>query len=64
MHGRCATIKRVTDRHAKLLHVGNAKCVTKNVKDQEDKLHYYVKTVIDFSYLSNRINSWVDVKLL
>ena len=31
--------------------------VSKNVEDQEEKLHYDVETVTEFSYLGNKITS-------
>ena len=55
--GKCAKIKRVTNRHT--IHAKCRKCKGhhKKVKDQKAKLHDYVKTVTEFSYLGDRINS-------
>ena len=49
--------KRVTNRLAIDFKCRKCKGCHKNVDDQGEKLHDYVKTVTDFSYLGDRINS-------
>ena len=53
MHGRCTKTKTVTNRLA--IDFECRKCLgcQINIEDQEEKLHYDVVTVTDFSYLGN-----------
>ena len=57
LHGRCAMIKWVTNRLAMDFECRKCKVYHKNVEDQKEKLHDDVKTVTEFSYLGDRINS-------
>ena len=57
IHGRCAKIKRVTNRLAVDFKFRKCKGYHKNVEDQKEKLHDYVETETEFSYLVDRINS-------
>ena len=45
IHGRCAKIKRVTNRLAIDLTCRKCKGYHKNIEDQEEKLHYVVAAV-------------------
>ena len=56
-HGRCAKIKRVTNRLAIDLKCRKCKWYNKKVEDQKEKLHDDVETVTELSYLGDRINS-------
>ena len=55
-HGRCAKIKKVTNRLAIDLICRKCKGRHENV-DQKEKLNDKVKTVTDFSHQGDRINS-------
>ena len=57
IHGRCAKIKRVTNRHAIDIKCWKCKGYHENVEDQKEKLHDDVETVTELSYLGDRINS-------
>ena len=57
IHGRCAKIKRATNRRAIDLRFKKCKGHHENEEDQKEKLHDYVETVTEFSYLGDRINS-------
>ena len=57
IHGRCAKIKRVTNRLAIDHKCRKCKGFHENVEDQKEKLHDDVETVTEFSYLGDRINS-------
>ena len=57
IHGGCAKIKKVTNRHAIHLKCRKCKGYHKNVEHQMEKLHDDVETVTEFSYLGDRINS-------
>ena len=57
IHRRCAKIKRVTNRLAIDIKCRQCKGCHENVEEQEEKLHDDVKTVTDFSFLGDRINS-------
>ena len=59
IHGRCAKIKRVTNRLAIDFKCRKCKGYHKNV-DQKEKLHDDVEIVTEFSYLGDRINSGVS----
>ena len=56
IHGRCAKIKRVTNRLAIDIKCRKCKGYHKNVEDQNEKLHD-METVTEFPYLGNIINS-------
>ena len=57
IHGRCAKIKRVTNRLVIKFKCRKCKGSQKNVEDQKETLPNDMEAVTDFSYLGDRINS-------
>ena len=57
IHGGCAKIKRVTNRHAIYFKCKKCKGYHQNIEDQKERLHDDVETVKEFSYQGDRINS-------
>ena len=55
--GRCANIKRVTNRRAIDFRCMKCKGYHQNMEDQKEKLHDDVERVTEFSYLGDRINT-------
>ena len=63
IHGRCAKIKRVTNRLAIHLKCRKCKGSHKDVDDLKEKLHDNVENVTELSYIGDRTQE-VDVKRL
>ena len=57
IHGKCAKIKRVTNRLVVKFRCRKCKGCLKNEEDQKEALPSDMETVTDFSYLGDKIHS-------